>query len=118
MFYFEFDVNHARGVRIAEEIRFDGQVLEKGHELTEEDIIQLKLSGITKIFGAEMGENDISNETALGIIAAKICGNNTAYTIGKNGLCKIVAVKDGVLVCADDRVAKFNRLSHNLVLTP
>lgn len=116
MFYFEFDVNHARGVRIAEEIRFDGQVLEKGHELTEEDIIQLKLSGITKIFGAEMGENDISNETALGIIAAKICGNNTAYTIGKNGLCKIVAVKDGVLVCADDRVAKFNRLSHNLVL--
>ncbi len=116
MFYFEFDVNHALGIRIAEEIRFDGQVLEKGHELTEEDIIQLKLSGITKVFGAEMGENDISNETALGIIAAKICGDNTAYSIGKNGICKIIAIKDGVLVCADDRVAKFNRLSHNLIL--
>ncbi len=116
MFYFEFDVNHALGIRIAEEIRFDGQVLEKGHELTEEDIIQLKLSGITKVFGAEMGENDISNETALGIIAAKICGDNTAYSIGKNGVCKIVAIKDGVLVCADDRVAKFNRLAHNLIL--
>lgn len=116
MFYFEFDVNHALGIRIAEEIRFEGKVLGKGHELTEEDIIQLKLSGITKVFGAEMGENDISNETALGIIAAKICGNNTAYSIGKNGVCKIVAVKDGVFVCADDRVAKFNRLSHNLIL--
>lgn len=116
MFYFEFDVNRAKGVRIAEEIRFDGVVLPKGHQLSEEDIIQLKLSGITKIFGAEMGEDDISNETALGIIAAKLCGENTAYTVGADGICKIIASREGVFVCADDRVAKFNRLSRNLVL--
>lgn len=116
MFYFEFDVNHAKGVRIAEQIRFDGLLLPKGHALTEEDIIQLKLSGISKIFGAEMSDDDISNETALGIIGAKLCGDNTAYSIGDDGICKIIANRDGVLVCADDRIAKFNRLYSNMVL--
>ncbi len=116
MFYFEFDVNQAKGVRIADEIRFDGMLLPKGHALTEEDIIQLKLSGITKIFGAEMSDDDISNETALGIIAAKLCGDNTAYSLGKDGICKIIANRDGVLVCADDRIAKFNRFYPNLIL--
>lgn len=42
----EFDLNHALGVKIFEEIRLDGMVLEKGRTLNEEDIIQLKLSGI------------------------------------------------------------------------
>lgn len=40
----EFDLNHALGVKIFEEIRLDGMVLEKGHTLNEEDIIRLKIS--------------------------------------------------------------------------
>ena len=47
----EFDLNHALGVKIFEEIRLDGMVLEKGHTLNEEDIIQLKLSGIATVYG-------------------------------------------------------------------
>ena len=42
----EFDLNHALGVKIFEEIRLDGMVLEKGHTLNEEDIIRLKISGV------------------------------------------------------------------------
>lgn len=112
----EFDLNHALGVRIFEEIRLDGLTLKKGRTLNEEDIIRLKLSGIPAIYGARMEESDLTLEAALGIIAAKLCGKNTAYAISTEGVCKITAAEDGVFLCADDRVAKFNRQSHNLIL--
>ena len=112
----EFDLNHALGVKIFEEIRLDGMVLEKGRTLNEEDIIQLKLSGIATVYGAVMDENDLTLEAALGVVAAKLCGKNTAYAVSGDGICKITASVDGVFLCADDRVAKFNRQSHNLIL--
>lgn len=91
-------------------------VLEKGHTLNEEDIIRLKISGVPSVYGALMDENDLTLEAALGIVAAKLCGKNTAYAVGHDGICKITASVDGVFLCADDRVAKFNRQSHNLIL--
>lgn len=112
----EFDLNRALGVKIFEEIRLDGMILEKGRTLNEEDIIQLKLSGIPSVFGAIMSETDLTLEAALGIIAAKLCGNNTAYAVSHGGICKIAAVQDGIFLCSDDRVAKFNRYSHNVIL--
>lgn len=112
----EFDLNHALGVKIFEEIRLDGMVLEKGHTLNEEDIIRLKISGVPSVYGALMDENDLTLEAALGIVAAKLCGKNTAYAVGHDDICKITASVDGVFLCADDRVAKFNRQSHNLIL--
>src|SRR5574344_783564 len=118
MKYLELDVSRSKGISISEDIRFDGIILEKGHVINDEDIIQLKLSDISKIYGTEMSEDDISNETALGSIAGKLCGSNTAYNIGKDGICKIIAVKNGVFMCADERVAKFNRLSPNVFLNP
>ena len=116
MKYQEYNVNQAKGVRLFEAVRLDGMILEKGHILNDEDIIQLKLSGIKRIFGAEMGENDLDYQTALGVIAAKLCGENSAFAVNEDGLCRIVADADGIFVASDDRVAKFNRLSPVLVL--
>lgn len=116
MKYQEYNVNQAKGVRLFEAVRLDGMILEKGHILNDEDIIQLKLSGIKRIFGAEMGENDLDYQTALGVIAAKLCGENTTFAVNEDGLCRIVADADGIFVASDDRVAKFNRLSPVLVL--
>lgn len=116
MKYQEYNVNQAKGVRLFEAVRLDGMILEKGHILNDEDIIQLKLSGIKRIFGAEMGENDLDYQTALGVIAAKLSGENTAFAVNEDGLCRIVADADGIFVASDDRIAKFNRLSPVLVL--
>lgn len=112
----EFNINNALGVRIFNEIRLGSVFLEKGHALTDSDIIALKLIGVTKIFGAQIEDNDITNSNALGIICAKLCGKHTAYHIGSNGLAKIIANRDGFLKCSEDRIAKFNRISHNVVL--
>lgn len=116
MIYQEYDINHARGIRLFESVRLDGLILEKGHILDDEDIIQLKLSGIKKIFGAEMSENDLEGSTALGVLSAKLCGSNTAYAVTPEGISQIIAQTDGVFLAADDRIAKFNRLSSDIIL--
>lgn len=116
MIYQEYDINHARGIRLFESVRLDGLILGKGHILDDEDIIQLKLSGIKKIFGAEMSENDLEGNTALGVLSAKLCGSNTAYAVTPEGISQIIAQTDGVFLAADDRIAKFNRLSSDIIL--
>lgn len=116
MIYQEYDINHARGIRLFESVRLDGLILEKGHILDDEDIIQLKLSGIKKIFGAEMSENDLDGATALGVLSAKLCGANTAYAVTPEGTSQIIAQTDGVFLAADDRISKFNRLSPDIIL--
>lgn len=107
----EFDVNRAVGIRIFNELTLGTQILPRGHALSEEDIIFLKLQGIKKIFGAIMEESDISFQTALGIIAAKISGENTAYVINDDGTAQIISRISGVFINSEDRVAKFNRFS-------
>ncbi len=116
MKYQEYNVNQAKGIRLSEPVRLDGMVLPKGHELDDEDILQLKLSGIKRIFGAEMDENDLDNVTALGIISGKLCGANTAFATENSGISSIVADSDGIFVAADDRIAKFNRLAPEVIL--
>lgn len=116
MKYQEYDINRAKGIRLFEAVRLDGMMLEKGHILNDEDILQLKLFGIKKIFGAEMGDNDLDFTTALGILSAKLCGDNTAFAVGEDGVSRIVADKEGILIASADRIAKFNRLSPELIL--
>lgn len=112
----EFKINESLGVIIFNEIILGGGSLKKGHQLAEEDIVQLKKYGVNTIFGALMEAGDISFKTALGIVAAKLCGANTAYQVGTDGICRVVSTIEGVMVVNEDRVAKFNRLSPNLIL--
>ena len=68
------------------------------------------------VFSAVMDDGDISYQTALGIIAAKLCGDNSAYTIDEQGICRIISTVNGIFVNNEDRVAKFNRLHPNIIL--
>lgn len=110
----EFDINLAENVRLLNEIKLGTQVYPKGHALNKEDIIIFKMHGIRRIMGAVMDDDDISYQTALGIIAAKVCGENTAYVIN-GSICQIISTVDGVFINNEDRIAKFNRL-HSAVI--
>ena len=116
MKYQEYNVNQAKGIRLSEDVRLDGMILPKGHALDDEDIIQLKLSGIKRIFGAEMSENDLDNITVLGMISGKLCGENTAYAAGNDGTSSVVADCDGIFMAAEERITKFNRLMPEVIL--
>ena len=112
----EFDINAAENVRLFADYRLDGSFYPKGHTLSKEDIIVFKMFGIRRVFGALMEEDDLDSRTALGIIAAKLCGDNTAYVIDESGVCQIVAAADGVFISSEDRLIKFNRLHPEVVL--
>lgn len=116
MQYQEFDINKARGVRIADAVRLSVRILKMGHLLDETDIEEMKKIGISRIFGVVMDNKDLSFQSALSIVAAKLCGDNTAYTVTENGIARIVAAADGIFECSDDRVAKFNRSSKPFIL--
>lgn len=111
----EVDINLAENLRLISEIKLDNKVYPKGYALTKEDIIIFKMHNIRRILGAFMDENDIDYRTALGIVAAKLCGPNTAYAIDNDGICRIIATLDGVLLNNEDRVAKFNRFNDNVI---
>lgn len=112
----EYKTEDALGLILFNQLKFGNTVLEKGRLLQEEDIIQLKKYGVKRIFAAQMEDDDISFQTALGIIAAKLCGKNTAYSVGKDGICRIISTIDGVFMVNDERVAKFNRLDSCVIL--
>ena len=112
----EYKLEEALGLLVFNRIKLGNTVLEKGHRLQEEDIVLLKKNKVKTIFAARMEDNDISLQTALGVVAAKLCGKNTAYSIGKDGICRITAVTEGIFAVNDERVAKFNRFNRNFIL--
>ncbi len=112
----EYDINAAEGVHVFAEYNLDNRYYPQGSVLTAEDIIIFKMFGIRKVYGALMENNDVIKSTALGMIAAKICGENTAYYINDTGEAIIVADADGVLAVSEERVRKFNHLHANLRL--
>ena len=105
----ELKVTEAIGMYLFNQMVVGGVFFPKAHKLEEEDIFLFKQNKIEKIFVAQMEEGDISFEAALGEVAAKLCGKNTAYSVGKDGICRIAAGMDGVFMLNEERVAKFNR---------
>ena len=110
----EFDINLAEDVCLATDIKLGNKIYAKGYALTKEDILIFKMHGLNSIFGVLMEEGDISYQTALGIVSAKLCGANTAYALDEKGICQIISTVDGVFVNSEDRVSKFNRLNPHI----
>lgn len=115
MKYQEYPLNQAKQVRLFNEVKLGNKTYPAGHLLTAEDILIFKMHDIKTVFGATIDDDDLSAATALGMIAAKMCGEGVAYAIDNN-LCKIVAAEDGVFYTITDRVQKFNRFNDLLVL--
>lgn len=112
----EYNINAAEGIRLMSDIRLGEQLFPRGHVLTAEDIIIFKMYGVRHIFGAIMDDFDVDAPTAAGIIAAKLCGKNTAFRISSDGHCHIVALSEGVLMTSAERLSKFNRLHQGIIL--
>ncbi len=112
----EFDINQADGKILLNNIRLDIGILPSGHKLSKEDVLYLKMSGIKKITLGEMEVADLSAENALSNLAPKIAGKNVVYTSPKDNLCKIVAENDGIFICQENRIDKFNHMSSVVAL--
>ena len=112
----EVEINRAEGLYLCEEIMLNGNILPKNHKLSKNDVLNLKALDVKHIFVAKPESDDIDFDTALGIVAAKICGQNLGFRIDERGFCEIVATKDGVFDCSFERINKFNRFSKYFIL--
>ena len=112
----EFDINRADGKILLNDIRLDTGILPRGHKLSKEDILYLKMTGVRKITAGEMGVADLSAENALSNLAPRIAGKNVVYVTPERNLCKIAADRDGIFICQENRLLKFNRMSSKVVL--
>lgn len=116
MQYVELDINAAENVRLLSDVQLGGRLYPKGYALNKEDIIIFKMHHIRRIAGVIAEENDISAQTAAGIIAAKLCGAGTSYLTDSKGNCSIAAAEDGIFISNEERLAKFNRLHPEVFL--
>lgn len=82
----EFDINRADGKILLNDIRLDTGILPRGHKLSKEDILYLKMTGIRKITAGEMGVADLSAENALSNLAPRIAGK-TSFTSRRSAIC-------------------------------
>ena len=97
MKYAHYLLTEAIGKILSETIEINNRRFVKGQKLTIEDVDFFKSKGLNSIFAAELADNDINAQTVLGMIAARLCGKNTAYSINETGLCKIISTTNGVL---------------------
>ena len=112
----EVDISKAQGLHLNEEINLTSQILPKNHILTNDDIILLKRFGFRTLFGAWAEDGDINFNTALGVAAAKICGQNLGFRVDERGFCEVAASADGLFEAYSDRLEKFNRFSEYFIL--
>lgn len=55
-------------------------------------------------------------KNALSNLAPRIAGKNVVYVTPERNLCKIAADRDGIFICQENRLLKFNRMSSKVVL--
>ncbi|MFV0626459.1 MAG: NTP transferase domain-containing protein [Alphaproteobacteria bacterium] len=112
----EVSIVRSLGFRLLNEIRLDTGLLPKGHVITEDDILMFQIMGLKKIRVIELESGEIEQKTAAGIISAKLCGENTAYTIDDDGIVEISSAVDGHFSADEKRIEKFNIIQRNVIL--
>ena len=112
----EVDINRAEGLRLCEELNIGTDILPKNHKISKDDIAYLKTLGCGRIFAAEAEDGDIDFDTALGMVAAKICGQAVGFRTDERGFCEIAAMQDGIFEVLSERISKFNRFSRYFIL--
>ena len=116
MLWDEFEINSAEGVYLCSDYKLDNRTYRQGYRINAEDVIIFKMHGIKRVYGAIAETDDLDKRTALGIIAAKICGNNTAYIVDKSDQIQIIANCNGGFFVSEERIRKFNELHHDIIL--
>lgn len=116
MIYEEVDIKRSVGKRLLTDIRLDIGTLYRGHVVTEEDVLLFQIMGLKRICVAIAEEGDVDIKEAREIIATQLCGKDTAFTIGEDGIISVSAMTEGYFISDTNRVIKFNRNNKNIFL--
>lgn len=112
----EIPTAEAEGAVLAHSVSHAKGVFKKGRGLTASDIALLAESGISKVFAARLGDDDVPEDEAAQAIAARICGANVSAREPFTGRVNLYAGQQGLAVLDMARVNALNRVHESLTL--
>jgi molybdenum cofactor cytidylyltransferase len=112
----EIPTAEAEGAVLAHSVSHAKGVFKKGRGLTASDIALLAESGISKVFAARLGDDDVPEDEAAQAIAARICGVNVSAREPFTGRVNLYAGQRGLAVLDMARVNALNRVHESLTL--
>jgi molybdenum cofactor cytidylyltransferase len=110
MIFSEFDLDQAEGALLAHSLRIEGRKLPKGKKLSGDDLALLAKSGLRKITGIKLEENDAGENDAAAALADRLMGVNLSCGPALTGRCNLIAQQAGLAVIDADKLLRLNRV--------
>ena len=112
----EIPTADAEGAILAHSVSHTKGVFKKGRWLTASDIVLLAESGISKVFAARLGGDDVPEDDAAQALATRICGANVSSREPFTGRVNLYADQRGLAVLDMARVNALNRVHESVTL--
>ena len=112
----EIPTADAEGAILAHSVSHTKGVFKKGRWLTASDIVLLAESGISKVFAARLGDDDVPEDDAAQALATRICGANVSAREPFTGRVNLYADQRGLAVLDKARVNALNRVHESVTL--
>ncbi len=107
-------VASAQGAVLAHSVGLSGGVFKKGRVLSAADVALLAASGVTKVFAARLGPDDVPEDEAARALAARICGVGASAQEPFTGRANLYSQVHGLVVVDSARVNALNRIHESI----
>lgn len=112
----EIAVAEAAGAILAHSVGHAKGVLKKGRILSNSDIELIAESGVSKVFVARLGGDDVPEDAAAQALAAKIRGANVNARAPFTGRVNLHAEARGIVVIDTERITALNRVHESITV--
>lgn len=116
MIFGEMPLKDAEGAILAHSVRHQAGMFKKGRTLNADDIALLDASGVSSVFAAKLGVNDVPEDEAAATVAKVVGGQGTTAQAPFTGRANLHATCHGLAIVDTDRVRALNRLHESLTL--
>jgi molybdenum cofactor cytidylyltransferase len=116
MIFGELPLRDAEGAILAHSVKHGGGMFKKGRTLTADDIAILKASGVSSVFAARLGADDVPEDEAAAAVAKCVGAEGTTAQAPFTGRANLHATAHGLAIIDVARVRALNRLHESLTL--
>ena len=116
MIFGELPLSDAEGAILAHSVKHEAGMFKKGRVLTADDIALLKASGVSQVFAAKLGADDVPEDEAAAAVAKLVGADGTTAQAPFTGRANLHAAAHGLAVVDVERVRALNRLHESLTL--
>ncbi len=120
----QVNIEEAVGLKLAHDVteirpgEFKGPAFRRGHVVRTEDLDHLRRIGKSSLFVLDLGDDELHEDEAVGLLAGALCGENVAPRgEPSEGKLELVAQAGGLLKVDAARLLEFNMLGSVMCAT-